>query len=164
MELTAIKIPIEVQLTPQSRALIDALIAATPAAPAPEEPRRFIVPAIGQAWPGVDGVYAGITRGEDGQPDAHLVLLNVNPTTKMDWGDAKDWAGMQGDGTHLPTRTESALLYANLHDQFDTSAWYWTSTQYDAGNAWSQDFSYGDQYGSYKSYEARVRAVRRFVL
>jgi len=38
--------------------------------------------------------------------------------------------------------------------------WYWASTQYSAGDAWFQDFSYGTQSINVKSFEARARAVR----
>jgi hypothetical protein len=41
---------------------------------------------------------------------------------------------------------------------------YWSSTQYDADNAWFQGFSYGSQVILSKSYEARVRAVRMIQL
>ena len=119
-------------------------------------------PAIGQPWPGIDGVYAGISRGEGGEPDAHLVLLNAKPERALNWEDAKAWAAGLGDGTRLPTRFESALLYAHLQDQFDTSRWHWTGTQCSSRNAWGQDFDHGSQDDGGKKSEARARAVRRF--
>ncbi len=39
-------------------------------------------------------------------------------------------------------------------------AWYWSSTQYSDYYAWFQDFYYGYQDFSSKSYEGRCRAVR----
>jgi hypothetical protein len=122
-------------------------------------------PAIGQPWPGQGGIYAGLARGEDGAPDYHLVLAIEQPAVRVKWDAGMDWAkGVEADGHQdfgLPTRFESALLYANLRDQFDTSAWYWTSTQYSDDYAWNQDFDSGYQGSSDKSYEGRVRAVRR---
>jgi len=122
-------------------------------------------PAIGQPWPGQGGIYAGLARGEDGQPDHHLVLAVEQPAIRLKWAAGVEWArGIEADGHKdfaLPTRFESALLYANLRDQFDTSAWYWTSTQYSDGCAWDQDFGNGYQDVNDKSYEGRVRAVRR---
>jgi hypothetical protein len=120
-------------------------------------------PAIGAAWPGIDGIYAGIARGEDDRPDAHLVLLNERPEKLMDWPDAMALAEQRTDGARLPTRFESALLYAHLRDQFDTSEWHWTGTQYSAGSAWDQFFYYGTQHDNGKTVEARVRLVRRFI-
>jgi len=46
---------------------------------------------------------------------------------------------------YLPSKRESALLYANLPDQFE-GGWHWTSTQVSAYSAAVQSFSYGDQY------------------
>ena len=119
------------------------------------------VPAIGDPWPGVKGIYAGVSRGTDGAPDAHLVLLTDKAPTKLAWQAAKDWAAGLGDGAHLPTRDESALLYAHLREEFQ-SDWHWTSTQYSESNAWIQYFGYGNQSLNDKKYERLARAVRRF--
>ena len=113
------------------------------------------------AW-GAVGTYAGLSRGEDGQPDGHLVLLDAVPEEELKWADAVEWAEGLGDGARLPTRLESALLYANLRDKFDTGCWYWTGTQYSADNAWLQFFGYGYQDGCDKEDAGRARAVRRF--
>ena len=125
-------------------------------------------PAIGAVWPGMGGIYAGVSRGEDGQPDAHLVLADVDTGGKFKWQAAVEWAASVCIDGHtdfrLPTRFESALLYANLRDRFETSPWYWTGTQYSADDAWSQDFDYGYQGDIGKCYEARARAVRRFTV
>jgi hypothetical protein len=123
-------------------------------------------PTIGQPWQG--GIYAGVSRGEDGGPDAHLVLAPDEPSERLEWQAAIDWATTVRAGDHddwqLPTRFESALLYANLRDQFDTSTWYWTRSQYSAGSAWNQTFTIGYQLDGGKSYGGRARAVRRLVL
>jgi hypothetical protein len=42
------------------------------------------------------------------------------------------------------------------------SAYYWSSTEYDLGNAWEQGFLYGGQLNFSKSSPDRVRAVRAF--
>jgi hypothetical protein len=119
-------------------------------------------PRIGEPWPGVAGIYAGLARGLDGEPDGHLVLLDALPDPDLDWAAAVAWAEGLADGARLPTRFESALLYANLRDQLDTSRWHWTGTQYSADNAWFQGFDYGYQHFNGKSFKARARAVRRF--
>jgi len=124
----------------------------------------FRAPAIGARWPGQDGVYAGVSRGEEGQPDAHIVLLDAKPATDLKWAAGVKWAEDLGEGARLPTRFESALLYANLRDQLDTGAWHWTGTQFSVSHAFTQGFYHGTQYGYGKKYEGRCRAVRRFVL
>ena len=65
---------------------------------------------------------------------------------------------------YLPSRNESALLYATCRQHIETGEYYWTSTQCSADYAWLQLFNYGLQYGSFKSYEGRARAVRRLPL
>jgi len=124
------------------------------------------LPKIGEPWPGQGGIYAGLARGVDGAPDAHLILATVE-AAGLTWGAALEWAKTVEVDGHTdfaaPTRFESALLYANLRDQFDMSAWYWTSTQSSDDYAWYQNFYYGFQYYDNKSYEGRVRAVRRFI-
>ena len=66
----------------------------------------------------------------------------------------------------LPSKDELNLMYINLHlvglGGF-ANANYWGSTEVNAGLAWAQSFSTGDQADGTKSYDAlRVRAVRAF--
>ena len=111
--------------------------------------------AIGAAFAG--GIYAGISRGVDGAPDQHLVLL-PGEAVDVDWEAAGAFAtSIDGD---LPTRAEQALLYANLKDQFERR-WYWSGKQAGPSYAWYQDFYDGFQYSNLRSYEGRARAVRR---
>lgn len=117
-------------------------------------------PAIGAQWPGIEGsAYAGIARGENGKPDYHLVLLADKPSEGLNWKDALAWA--EKIGANLPTRDESALLYAHLRDRFE-GGWHWTSTQSSSYDAWGQCFYYGTQHDFIKKFEGPARAVRRF--
>jgi len=45
-------------------------------------------PAIGQYWQGQGGFYAGLMRGQDGQPDYHLVVADTEQgeTKSIPWG------------------------------------------------------------------------------
>jgi len=125
----------------------------------------LIPPRIGQPWPGQGGTYAGLVRGEAGQPDQHVILADAKPPKRLAWAAALKWAKtIEADGHadfSIPTRDESALLYTNLRDQMD-GGWHWTSTQYSDVYAWCQYFNDGNQDSGSKSYEGRVRAVRRF--
>ena len=157
--MASINIPIELSFSARSQKLIDFIHTLEPVedaatCAAPTAPAR-----IGERYQG--GIYAGLSRGEDGKPDAHLVLLDAVPEGELNWKDATAWAEGLGDGARLPTRFESALLYANLRDQIDTAGWYWTGTQSSAGTAWVQDFNDGSQYDDTKDDEGRARAVRR---
>lgn len=122
------------------------------------------VPQIGQPWPGQGGLYAGVARGRDGAPDCHLILAADKPETDLTWKRGIAWAmAVTVDGHSdftLPTRFESALLYANLQEQFEPR-WHWTGTQYSASSAWTQHFGSGFQYNDVKRDKARCRAVRR---
>jgi hypothetical protein len=122
------------------------------------------VPRIGEAWPEHGGIYAGVSRGEDGAPDAHIVLLDATPAEELNWADAVKWAEGLGNGSRLPTRFESALLYANVRDKLNTDSWYWTGTQCSGNSAFYQYFDNGNQNYNSKSYEGRARAVRRLAL
>jgi hypothetical protein len=114
-----------------------------PTAPAGQAPR------IGEYWAGQGGIYAGIARGRDGEPDYHLILCKEAPENELAWQAALDHAKtIEADGHKdftVPTRWESALLYANLQDQFDVNYWHWTSTQYSENLAWLQGFGNGTQ-------------------
>ncbi len=111
--------------------------------------------AIGSSFGG--GIYAGISRGVDGAPDQHLVLL-FGQAEDVSWSDACDWA--KSICGALPTRAEQALLFANLKDQFEPR-WYWSSEQAGPSTAWDQYFDNGTQVSYLRSYEGRARAVRR---
>jgi len=150
-------------------------------------------PIPGQYWPEQKGWYAGIQRSEDGLSGWHLILpkgakfyfknvawgemgLNIsgaehnfdglaNTIAMAESGSplAQRIRKLPGD-CYLPSRFESALLYATLRDQIELGDWYWTSTQYSASGAWTQSFYSGTQLSYYKSSEARARAVRRLAL
>ena len=168
---------------------------AAAATPAPAAPAATIQPPrIGAAWEGLGGIYAGLMGGIDGQTDFH-VSAGTAEAEDIPWGGyghdepgaksdhdgeantkalvangqdhpAAEWAAALGDGGfYLPSRREIRLLWCNVPELFDKSAWYWTSTQYSAHNAWTQYFFGGNQYDNGgKSYEGRARAVRRLIL
>ncbi|MFZ3141181.1 DUF1566 domain-containing protein [Polaromonas sp.] len=151
-----------------SRAFIEALLRGpepgSQSAPTPESNAVASVtgiPAIGEIWAEQGGIYAGVSRGKDGSLDAHIVLLDATPENDLSWADAVSWAEGLGNDARLPTRFESALLYANLRDKLDTERWHWTGTQFLGSSAFGQYFDNGfqDYYG--KKSKGRARAVRR---
>lgn len=108
--------------------------------------------------------YAGIViDSATGQPTHHLILIPQQPETRLTWDEAIAWAA--SIGVELPTRQESALLYANLKPAFEPT-WYWTGEQYAGGayGAWCQYFDGGNQFSDAKGFKGRVRAVRRFLI
>ena len=129
----------------------------------------IITQKIGAPVPGIDGaIYAGIAPAEGDMPQAHLVLWVETPKTKQNHEESIALAKAVNPETdsHLPTRTESALLYATLRDQIEKNGWYWTSTYYDDDKdaAFVQFFSGGDQVYTNLNGEYRALAVSRFAL
>lgn len=120
---------------------------------------------ISARFPDVDladgEVYAGLSRDPVTGAWHHLVLLPAITDKGLTWQQAIDWA--KSVGGELPTRDESALLYANVRDKIDQDYWHWTATEVasEPSWAWSQNFDDGYQYGSHKGYHGRARAVRR---
>jgi hypothetical protein len=165
---------LDLELSERSRILLDSLSKHLPpriVAAAPEADETVqAAPAnrphlkIGEHSEAVGGIYAGISRGLDGAPDGHLYLLDDKPAGNLNWAAACKWAEGLGNGARLPTRFESALLYANLQDKIETGHWYWTGSQYSDSYAWVQYFDGGGQSLSGKGYEGRCRAVRRLDL
>ena len=120
-------------------------------------------PRIGAMWPEQGGIYAGILRGENHEPDYHLIHAEQeHEIVKANWKAAVESAKTALNGFadwSLPNRREARLLAINSPDNFDKDDWHWTSRQ-DADNpvyAWLQDF---EDY-LHKSYECRARSVRR---
>ncbi len=108
-------------------------------------------------------IYVGAIGDQKGEA-YHLILL-PGDSERAEWQAQMDWA--KSIGGDLPNRIESAMLFAHSTDQFQ-KAWYWTNETLaiedepdNTSWAWSQTFSYGDQYYDPKLREFRARAVRR---
>ena len=124
--------------------------------------RAHAIPAIGEVWPGHGGIYAGIVRGDPGQPDYHLIVATED-FGECKWQAAMDRAkGILGGDYTLPKRKEQAVLFGNVPELFEKAS-YWSCEPYasDAGYAWYQYFYDGSQYDFPKGDELRARAVRR---
>ena len=118
------------------------------------------LPALGAEIHG--GIYAGVSTDKTGELYM-LVLLADKPAKDLAWKPAMAWAKkLDAD---LPSRVESALLFANLREKF-TKEWHWTNEEHeaDASYAWLCYFNYGHQYYDLKSAEGAARAVRRLPL
>ena len=125
-------------------------------------------PHIGQPWPEQDGIYAGIARGFDGEPDGHIILLDDRPPDKKtNWKNAVVWAASLGNGSRLPTRFEAALIGANIGDKISQPGFYWSASEYSTAYAWYQYWGSGSpgyQFSTNKTDATYVRAVRRLIL
>ena len=104
--------------------------------------------------------YIGTIISADGTRNHHIILLPGAASGKT-WNDAKEWA--ESIGGELPDRSEGALLFATIKDEFEEE-WYWTreALASDSGSAWFQSFGIGNQRGNDITIKLRARAVRRF--
>jgi hypothetical protein len=102
-----------------------------------------------------------------------------HPVAKAVWNYSVTNGGTVYDDWWLPSKEELNELYTVYASLSDKSDWgtenkrfYWTSTEYDAENAWIQFFapytgssntySIGEQVYWPKGWEPRIRAVRAF--
>jgi len=73
-------------------------------------------PAIGQFWPGQGGIYAGLMRGHDGNPDYHLIVP-TDPrgfVREIAWGSqGKEEAGACSD---FDGQANTTALAKSKHD------------------------------------------------
>jgi hypothetical protein len=110
------------------------------------------------------GTFCGIVGGTAEQPFAALILLDVKPDQALNFADACAWGQSLGGGCHVPTRDESAHLYATSRQLLNQDSWHWTSTKYDPphsdSHAWMQHFYDGNRSITTQSSKRLCRAVR----
>lgn len=100
MQLATISLPLgkatlTVPAEEAARILIDSFAQAKAPIIEPKQP-----PRIGEYWPGQGGVYAGLMRGADGQPNYHLVVAAGDDgfTEEITWGgDGQDESGAKSE-------------------------------------------------------------------
>ena len=149
------------------------------------------LPMLGEYWDGEGGIFAGfmpdgngsqyplIASGDDFAPVEWGAYGEDEPGAKSDidgWANtlallesrhshpaAELASGYVKDGHSdffLPAQRQISLCRATISDKFE-KAWYWTSTQSSANDAWGQYFDDGYQYYAGKGSQYRVRLVRR---
>lgn len=162
--MSKITIPIEIDFTPRSRAIMEALyktldpkFQADDTAEQPEPAQATAAPAL-NLQPGEH--YAGVVLDANGNVTHHLVLMAERPTNKLNWQAAMDWAKRVGGD--LPTRQEQALLFANCKPHLQAD-WHWSNQTHDddTSYAWYCYFYGGFQSSNRKIYEGCAVAVRR---
>lgn len=91
-------------------------------------------PAIGQYWQGHGGFYAGLMRGQDGQPDYHLVVSaadlgeakaitwgskgNSKPGAESEWDGMANTSALLNSGHSHPAAEFAAGLTIEEHRDF----------------------------------------------
>lgn len=107
-----------------------------------------------------------IGKGQDNS--TAIITQSENPDTPSSNSAAQYCENYSGGGLskwYLPSKDELAQLYA----QKDVTRWggfiedyYWSSSEYDTWDAWSQSFADGTQAGTLKSYVLYIRPIRTF--
>lgn len=102
--------------------------------------------ALGTGMENTDSIIAAQGAGNY----AASICKNLSLGGHMDW--------------YLPSQYELNLLYINriAIGGFNTSNYYWSSTENDNGSAFFQYFVNGYQYFNVKSFTASIRAIRTF--
>lgn len=123
------------------------------------------LPPIRSDWQG--GKFAGIMRGRDGGKD--YALIKGPDIGSGNWRDAMEYAAKLKIDAYsdfrLPYRSEQALLFANLPDEFEKD-WYWSCEQHPANevSAFAQNFRNGHQTRIFKDGTCLGCAVRMIPL
>jgi len=104
-----------------------------------------------------------LTTIGSGSANTDKIIGQNDPGITYAAGLARAYDGGGYDDWFLPSKNELYKLYLNRDaiGGFNDS-YYWSSSEYDAGNAWIQYFSHGYQDYYYKDTNYRVRAVRAF--
>jgi hypothetical protein len=96
---------------------------------------------------GLANMQAMIAAGNDHPIVEQIRALNIDGHSDFYW----------------PAQREQNLLLINT-PEFLNKGWHWSSTQYDAGYAWDQDFENGHQDVNDKDNSRAARAVRRLLI
>jgi hypothetical protein len=108
----------------------------------------------------------GGPAGVSGTNTALILGQNTNNPAAKACDDST--AGGLGTGTwFLPSKDELAAMYTNLHMATPSvggfgTGYYWSSSEYNSGHAWYQNFNTGTQGYNGKAGQSSVRAVRTF--
>jgi hypothetical protein len=103
----------------------------------------------------------------------HGVVVAMQNQGAANWSDAEamvndaskhDSNGAKFNDWRLPTKDELNLIFLQKESigGFNLGMSYWSSTEYDSGNAWYQNFVYGGQDAINEGSTFGVRAVRAF--
>ena len=70
-------------------------------------------------------------------------------------------ANLTPENDHVPVQTVAEAFMEGGPEAFEIGDCYLTSTQWDSGSAWVQNFGNGTQFRNDKVWSCRVRAVRK---
>lgn len=129
-----------------------------------QEP-RFLIFATDEA---VDLAWGGFGTTEHGADHPYHGAVNtrelVECTRRPHEHDAADFAsGYEKDGRrdfYLPSKRELDVAFVTIRDSFDSTDWYWSSTEESATMAHGRNFGELDTPSLFKHIKGRARPMR----
>lgn len=128
------------------------------------QPRVLILAedeAIGIAWGGYGAIERDARDKGDGQANTQA-LVNCR-VLKHVHDAARFAASYEKDGHqdfYLPSKRELDAVYVTVRDVFDTTDWYWSSTEQSEALALGRHFGGANVEGLFKHMPGRATAVR----
>lgn len=130
--------------------------------PEATNPPAFLLPKIGDKWPGTEAIYAGKALSRDGSKIVDLIVWPDASDKKRSYADNVAYCESVSPetGSHAATRQQAIVINDNLRHLFKKDCYYWTETKDNDGDAaFVQDFGYGYQSCTTLDLEYRALAV-----
>lgn len=109
---------------------------------------------------GISGIFFDATSDSDGEHNTNLIITSTTSNA------AEICASLNSLGFsnwYLPSRNELNLIYENKH-KFETNNFsqrYWSSTEFSANRAYSQNFDFGEISIMPKNSTYAIRCIRK---
>lgn len=122
----------------------------------------FLLPKVGDKWPGTEAIYAGKALSRDGSKIVDLIYWPDASNTERNYADNISYCESVDakTGSHAATRQQAIVLNDNLRHLMKKSCYYWTETKENDGDAaFVQSFTFGFQCSLYLFSKFRALAV-----
>ncbi len=122
----------------------------------------FLIPKIGEKFPGTEAIYAGKGPSRDGSKIVDLVYWPDGSNTERNYADNIAWCEsvVRKANTHAATRQQAIVINDNLRHLMQKDCYYWTESKDNDGDAaFVQHFGYGTQNSSHLTGKFRALAV-----
>lgn len=142
--------------------LLAALASIGETKPEATNPPAFLLPKIGDKWPGTEAIYAGKSLSRDGSKIVDLILWPQEEQKERGYEDNLKYCESVSPETnsHAATRQQAIVINDNLRHLLSKDHWYWTETKTNSGEyAFVQYFGNGSQSSDGLNCEYRALAV-----
>lgn len=142
--------------------LLAALASIGDTKPEATNPPAFLLPKIGDKWPGTEAIYAGKSLSRDGSKIVDLFFWPDESNKERGYEENIKYCESVSPetGSHAATRQQAIVINDNLRHLMSKDHGYWTETKDNTGKyAFVQYFISGDQFSTNLNYECRALAV-----